>query len=425
MGKPVPGTYYTVKGNDTLRNIARAAYGRDLADLIQQVNSRVLLDRKTSAEGLKVIRGGDVLYIPLDTSTPRYAGRRNITADFDNPISIELDGVVYKSFKATSISRAMNEIAAGFAFEAPFSLDDKALVEKLKPYSYKTAALYVDGELFMTAKCMKWDYAFSTGGRVATIETRTRTGDLCECSAGMGYCQYKNASLLTIARETCKPYDLKVYSEAGDSEPFDDVVKEVAELDFDFLNRLAQQAGFLMKPGKDGSLYFTRAAVDAKPVASLRAGEFPVLSCSTSYDGSKRFSEITGTTESEDSWGLNETIQDKSIPHMRPLIFKAEEANKATLKTAVQWRMSESIVASTAITVTLAGWRNPEGRLWEENTMVTFCAPQCFILKETSFLIQKVVLTKDESGGDIAELSLVLPEAYTLGLPSSYPWDTK
>ncbi len=424
MAKPKPGEFYVCKDGDTIRNISRAAYGRDLGDLIQEVNHDILIDRKISAEGLKIIRGGDRLYIPSDTNTKRYAGRK-ITADFDNPIEVELDGVRYKSFKATQISRAMNEIAAGFVFDAPFSMEDKTLMDKLRPYSYKTALLYVDGELFMTAKCMRWSYSVTSSGIVATIEARTRTGDLCECSGNIGVGQFANQTLLQIAEEICKVYDLKVYSESLDSLPFPDAVKEVAELDFDFLSRLATQAGFLMKPGKDGSLYFTRAQVGSKPVGSLKSGEFPVLSCSSSFDGSKRFSDITGTTESETDWGINETLQDESIPIKRPFRFKADEATRDTLKTAVQWRMSESIVASTSLSVTVSGWRNSEGRLWEENTSVYFYAPQCYVLQNTVFLIQKVVLTKDESGGDIAELSLVLPEAYTLGLPSSYPWEGK
>lgn len=421
MPKPVPGSYYICERDDTIRNIARAAYGNDFSDVIVKANIDVLAKNKKSAEGLPIIYTGTRLWIPEKTNY-RYMGKQ-VTADFANTIMVELDGVRYKSFKATSISRAMNEIAAGFVFDAPFSLDDKELAEKLRPYSYKKAVLYVDGEVLMTTRCMKWSYAKSTSGRIATIETRTRTGDLCECSSNTGSGQFKNATLLQIAKEICRTYGLEVYSESGDSAKFDDVVKEIAELDFDFLAKLAQQAGFLMKPGVNGELVFTRAAVKAKPIASLRSGVFPVLASSASYDGSKRFSEITGTTESETDWGIQETLTDKSIPLKRPFRFKADETNKATLKTAVQWRMSESIVASTSISVTVVGWRNPEGRLWEENTMVTYLDRDAFILKETPFLIQKVMLTKDEAGGDIAELSLVLPEAYTLGLPASYPWE--
>jgi len=49
--------------------------------------------------------------------------------------------------------------------------------------------------------------------------------------------------------------------------------------------------------------------------------------------------------------------------------------------------------------------------------------PSVDIFTETAYIISGVNLTKDENGGNKAVLTMVLPQAYTLEFPSSFPWE--
>ena len=64
MARPEQGQLYTVKPNDTIHTIERAAYGR-VVNRVVQANYDILKNRGTSDEGLPIIYVGDVLLIPV------------------------------------------------------------------------------------------------------------------------------------------------------------------------------------------------------------------------------------------------------------------------------------------------------------------------------------------------------------------------
>ncbi|KKK66540.1 hypothetical protein LCGC14_2963100, partial [marine sediment metagenome] len=45
------------------------------------------------------------------------------------------------------------------------------------------------------------------------------------------------------------------------------------------------------------------------------------------------------------------------------------------------------------------------------------------IFSETGYIISGVSLTKDENSGNVSSLELILPQAYSLEFPSSFPWE--
>jgi prophage tail gpP-like protein len=461
--KPFPGAAYTVVNGDTIRNISRRAYGYDRADQVVDANPFIVSRAQKagvkgiSAEGLPIIFKNDVLQIPATTS--RYDGRK-VTADFNTQIMVKLDGIEYKGLKASGIKRGMNTIADGFTFEIPFDYRDAKLVDRVRPYSYKPAMLYIGGEPYITGICMKPSFAQSGGGgTVCTMEVRTKPGNMIECMAPHKSLTYENQTLLEIANHVAADYgagrnSLKAYSSHGDSNKFASAVKEATETDFDFLKRLASQKGFLITSGKDGNLLFVRATADAKAVATLRQGQFPVLSCGSSFDGSKRFSEWRGYAQMSGVTTNINVQRDPGVAIFRPFAFTADESGdnppdttvgtktvkagegdaEAQLKKAlagggtidmaraVRWRMCKSIADSALISVAVAGWHDPDGQLWEENTKVRFWAPAACIFKEADFIIKDVQLGKDTAGGDVAALALILPDAYNMTLPSTYPW---
>ncbi len=431
MGKPIPGKPYSVIDGDTLRNLSRAAYGNDQSDLVVRANWGILASRPISDEGLPVIRKGDTLHFPETTS--RY-GKQPLTADFGNEVTVSVEGEVFPSFKASKIVRALNNISDGFAFETPFDYRDKKLVDALRPFGYKTVVLYIGKEPYMVARQTKWSTRLGPSGRVITVECRTKPGDMIECMNPAVSTEYRG-DLLGIGKQIASVYGLKAYTANGRGSEFPDKVnKEATEPDAEFLFRIAAQQGFLVTssvPSYDNSgkiisadvgLMFARAAVDAKPVATLREGSFPVVEIGSTYDGTKRFSSWTAVTSDNDEPSVTKTVMDKTIPILRPFVFSAPDIDKSAIEQAINWRMAKSIADSVTIPVSVVGWRNADGQLWSENMKVILYAPGAFIFEETEYLIQSVELTKDPASGDVANLALVLPEAYSLGMPVKFPW---
>lgn len=455
MAKPEQGTKYTVVRGDTIRNIARAAYGWDRSDLILGANEYIVDRAKKdkdyiSDEGLPIIKPNEILFIPVYKN--RYDNKK-ITADFKNQVEIRIDGKKVEGAKASRIERAMNTIAYGFTFEVPFDYRNKEQADLFRPFTYKTAQMYIGGDLFITARCSKWDFP----GNTAIIEARTMPGEMLECM-GMRKTQVfaSGLTLLKICQEVAKPYGITCYSANGTggivteldknasstgsrayeydsngkavlaeaTDPLPRIEQDLDQTDADFLSELAKQKGFLLTSLPDGNLLLCRANTADKPVVALRQGEYPLIDGSASFDGSKRFSKWMAFTEETDKPGINAYETDQYIPVTRGFVFGAKETKESNIRTAIKWRMSKSIAESCAVSVSVAGWRNAEGELWRENMKLTLYLPQAFIFKETQYITESVELTKDENGGDMANLQLVIPESYTTTMPKApFPWD--
>lgn len=431
MARPEQGQLYTVKKNDTIHTIERAAYGR-VVNRVVGANYDLLKNRGTSDEGLPILYAGDVLFIPVYQN--RYFDQP-ITADFDTQLLVKLNGIELPGALAGRISRAMNRIASGFVFDVPFDITSREELDLFRPYTYHTAQLYIGGELYITAVASNWTYSASSDGTIATIECRTTPGEMLECM-GMrsSYTFRAGMSLLKICQEVASPYGITCYSASGTggvvegesditSEKFGRVEQDITETDAAFLERLALAKGFLLTSRPDGNLLLTRANTKDAPAFRLVYGEAPVLSIGASFDGTKRYRKWMGVTDESGVSSISATLYDKTVPRERGFVFKADESDEGNIEQAIRWRMSKSIAESAAIPVQVVGWRTPDGELWAENMKGTITAPDVFILRETPVIIESVELTKD-AGGDIASLMVVLPESYTTTMPKQpYPWE--
>jgi len=174
MARPEQGQLYTVKPNDTIHTIERAAYGR-VVNRVVQANYDLLKNRGISDEGLPILYAGDSLFIPIYKN--RYFDQP-ITADFDTQLLVKLNGVELPGALAGRISRAMNRIASGFVFDVPFDITSREELDLFRPYTYHTAQLYIGGELYITAVASNWTYSASSDGTIATIECRTTPGEM-------------------------------------------------------------------------------------------------------------------------------------------------------------------------------------------------------------------------------------------------------
>ena len=418
---PKPGTFYQVKAGDRIRAIARKTYGQDSSAKIVDANNTILTGRPISLEGLPTIYPNDSLWLP--ETNKQFSDR--ITAINDDEITIRLDGKLFKGWTAANISRNINTIADAFTFELPYDYTNKELRELTKPYSYKKCDLFIGGELYIAGQTIKWTTANRKDQVIKTIDVRTKAGHTIECMAQKKASEYLNQTLSQIAVDIMGSYgdDLKPLFFNGDSDQFTKVRKEVTDTDFDFLSGLASQKGFMITSSDDGRFAFIRASTTGLPVFKFVEGDSFIEHISVSADGTKRFSSMQAVTETAGTSGTNSSLSDSSIETYRPFVFSADDLEVGNLETALQWRRSKALADSYSVDVTVTGWRNNFGQLWRENMKGTLKAPSVDIFTESDYIISGVTLTKSESGGNVAILKLVIPQAYSLEFPSSFPWE--
>ena len=425
MPSPTAGSFYTVIKGDQIRRIARSAYGWDRsADVINANSSIFTAARKAiglSLEGLPFIYKGDRLWLP--EVLKQFS--ETVPANTDDEISIRLDGKLFTGWTANSIQRNINTVADAFTFVLPYDPNDLDIRERTRPFSYKSAEIFIGGELYISAEVAKTNPAIRTDETIKTVEARTKAGRTIECMAQKTALEFSGQTLSSIATEIMSPYgdDLKPLFFNGDSDIFPKVRKEITDTDFDFLSGLAAQKGFMITSSDTGQMAFIRAAIDGKPVFRFIEGETALEHMSASYDNTKRYSTYQAVTESAGAAGPTSSLNDKSIPIYRPFVFSADDLEAGNLETALQWRRSKSLADAASLNITVTGWRNENGQLWRENMKGSVLAPSVDIFNESDYIIKSVKLEKAENGGNIAVLGLVLPQAYSLEFPTSFPWE--
>jgi len=425
VSKPTPGQFYVVVSGDQIRKIARKCYGHDRSSDIIDANAAIFTPARiaigTSLEGLPFIYRGDRLQLP-DT-LKQFS--ETIPADVDDEVSIRIDGKIFKGWTASNITRNINTIADGFTYSLPYDYTDLELREKTRPFNYLSADLFIGGELYIAGQNVKWHTGARTNETIKTIDSRTKAGHTIECMAQKTALEFTGQTLAQIAVAIMAPYgdNLKPLFFDGDSDQFVKVRKEITDTDFDFLRGLASQKGFLITSSDTGQMAFIQANITGKPVSRLVEGETAIEGLSATYDGTQRYSSYQAVTESAGVPGPSSMITDDSISIYRPLVFSADDLEAGNLDTALKWKRSLALADSAKLSIPVTGWRNQTNMLWRENMKVTVLAPSVDIFRETEYIISSVNLNKDENGGNIAVLEMVLPQAYSLEFPDSFPWE--
>ena len=83
----------------------------------------------------------------------------------------------------------------------------------------------------------------------------------------------------------------------------------------------------------------------------------------------------------------------------------------ATLRDRATWERNVRMGRGNRGTVSVQGWRDADGKLWQPNTLVTVTSPMLW-LDQAEMLIVGCVYTLDEQQGTLTELAIARPEAF-------------
>jgi prophage tail gpP-like protein len=334
-------------------------------------------------------------------------------------VTIEIDDIPLQGFEALGIKRSLANLADGFSFSGPYDPDgDNARL--LEPPE-KKAVLRIDGEIYITGLTQSWDPGWETNSSAVELECRSLPGTLIECTSDIKSATYRNQTLKQIADSELQPFGIKAEFPDGDSAPIPLAQRCPLDKVFAFLKKYACNYGFVMNSTDTENLKFAIPGKNSPLVDSFSQGEQPLLGVDVSYDWSNRFSEYIATAQLPGNPTATATTVDESADFYRPLMFKADARTVADLQKSADLRLTQALTAME-VSATVAGWRNRENELWLENTLVELYAPKVFLFQSRNYLIKSVKLDKTEQGGEIAELTMVMPETYTGEIPEILPW---
>lgn len=421
MSKPIPGSTYTVKKDDSLSLIAEKAYGDSQQwPLIYSANQKRLKSNDPN-----LVYPGEVLLIPerpeVRDALDSIQKKSNVVDD----LQIEVGGRRLTVI-AAKIIRTMD--TAADAWSATIAWEpgkDQEIDRVTAPFSYEKSKAYILGEEQVTGPIMEVKPVINADGSQKMLVGYSATINIVDSDLKPDDYEDNNISLKERAEKLLKPYGLRVYTDqfSGEkaNEKFDRVSAEDNVKIFQHLAKLAKQKQVLISSTPKGNLLLTRANVNAVPVGTIEEAKGIGLEYSAKFDGRKRFSvwKVDCQTPFKKN-KKNGISKDNAVPFMRFRNITVDNDTEGGIEETADWIRSKEFIEALSIPFPYPSFRSPNGEIWKENTTVIVKSPTIGVPNGFKFLITKVEFKRDNDGDGVV-LSLVPPQVYT-GEVIDEPW---
>jgi prophage tail gpP-like protein len=243
----------------------------------------------------------------------------------------------------------------------------------------------------------------------------------------------KGLTLKDIAQQLCDPFDLDCEFRGDVGPVFDRQSCGIEKKIHEFLVPLAKQRGFVITNTEDGKVLFWKTIARGVPVAQFVEGIAPLTKVRAKFSPQDYHSQITGYSPSKkgrpggvttvlNPW-LGKLLETTApINEYRPLSCKFDDTERADAPDSAKARMGRMFGNCCSWDIEeLPTWRDPDGKLWNPNTLITLLCSGAMVYRQSEMLIREVKLNQ---GIDklSASLNVVLPGAFSGEIPQTLPW---
>lgn len=299
----------------------------------------------------------------------------------------------------------------------------------VRPLSYAPIDLLVGGASIFKGTMLTVD-----GGSNAEDSSTVQVGGYslpgvledCTPPASSFPLQFKGLDLHGIASALCLPFGLTVAPPLGDmGGTFKRVRVRPDQHVLSFLFDLARQRKVLIGSTPRGELLLRAPPTEGAPVVTFTEGERPALSFELQTSPQRYFSHLTCIrSNSRSTAGSQHTVANPLLPAvLRPMSAAIDDTGPGELPQAAEALAGRMLAEAVSVRVTACTWRDPAGALWEPGSTIRIdSAPSAFVYQPTNWILREVRLARTATE-ETAQLSLVLPGAFSGVLPAVLPWD--
>ncbi len=326
-------------------------------------------------------------------------------------VSVAAGGGNYGGFERVEVTAAINEAARSFSLETTEHPGEFSFPPGTPIQILATGDLMVDGYV----------NGYNADGDADThqisITGRGKGQDFVDCAAvhPKGYAKDKTPG--QFAQELDK-FGVGVTEKVpGDPVPMQQIYQ--GETCLKCVERYLRPAGKTMMGRADGGIDITNAKAATRAAGALVEG-VNIMKWSVQLGDAERRSEYTVKAQNRtgtrpDELRIKETANDSGVKRYRPRIIVLEtDGDKARARERADHEKERCAGNSVKATITVQGWRDAGGKLWEPNSIVFVNSPILMHIVQ-DMLIEKVTFSQDngDSGqGTTAKLDLVDPRAY-------------
>jgi len=420
MPNPIQGENYLVVSGDSLSIIAGKAYGDPLKwPLIFSANQSTI-----KSDDPNLVFPGEIVFIPAlpETSERRI---RNIISQLSGKANDALT-IIIDDFEiipqSARVLRTMDTAADGWSSKIEWSPgEDKKLDEKLRPYKYNNASVFIGSDLVINGVLYGITPVVDSGGRSKILEGASNTADIIDSTMKPPY-EKNNITLEDRANELVAPYGIRAIFDESSGGPFTRITASPTETIYSHLSKLATQRGFLVSSTIFGDLAFIKANTSGAIVGTIKEGDlFTAEKYQAKFDGRKRFSTYRAISQSPKNTNKIAISKDPGVSRPRFLTFQAQDTTDGNIKNAADWKRTTQLAEALTIPLPVEGWISPNGERWKENTLVSVESETLFVPDGFTFLIKRTEFIT-ETTGKRTLLSIVPPQVYT-GEPIPDIWN--
>lgn len=317
----------------------------------------------------------------------------------------------YTGWTALTVTRSLEAIASTWAVSATSQGDTAQL--GIPPGT--PCELVLGDTVVCRGHVERCDAAYDATSRSVTLQGRSLTGDLVDCSVLHPSGQWRGASVRTIAAELVAPYGVELVCEDTTTVPR--FAAEWGEPVADALHRLARLRGHVLTDDTQGRLVLGPLVTASAETALELGGN--ILAGQGSFDGSGRYSVVrvqgarlpSGADAGLPTVQVEGSATDPTVTRRRELVIPGDAALTPELASRrALWEQASRAARATALGYTVQGWRQrPGGALWAPGLLVQVCDRLLGV--DAQFVVSELTHSLD-ANGSITTLALASPAAW-------------
>ncbi|MGR3177825.1 MAG: hypothetical protein ACUZ8E_07185 [Candidatus Anammoxibacter sp.] len=342
-------------------------------------------------------------------------------------MKIKIRGKLFDFFNNLKLTLRYASVGSTFSFDAFFDPENEDHRNLFRPYSYQRVEIIDENnnnDRLLTGTILNNSFNDSSVKALVSVSGYSLPGVLEDCRIPIELypLQSDGKSLKEITETLIEPFGLNLVISSSVSAAADEIYEKTTALQSQtiktYLNELALQKNIIISHTDGGSLLFTRARADQKPIARF-VGGISGTKMSLSTSGQQMHSSITLQKQADldnDNAGES-TINNPFVSIFRPTTMEQSSGDDIDTEEAIKNVLSSEL-KSVVLTIETDRWTwEADGKvMMKPNNIITVHNHDIHLYQFVRFFVESIAFSGDPSK-EAAVLTCVLPEVYNSQTP--------
>lgn len=312
-----------------------------------------------------------------------------------------VNGTRYAGWEEIDVQRSMRAISGRFSLMVSERFPDNPARWEVSQGA--ACELLLDGQTVITGFVDTRQASFSSSSHTVSVSGRDRSADMVDSAPEIGTYELAGLTALQVAQRLARPFNVPISSAVSGLKTLERFDIQPGETAFESVSRACQMSAVLPIPQGDGSVVLEREG-RARASTELREGQ-NILTASLKKSDEQRFHRYivagqhfgSDTLFGEEAATPRAEATDPNIRRSRVLYLRPSgNLSAAQAQDRANWEAANRAAAGIEVGVTVQGWAQRDGRLWQINRVVRIVCPTLSI--DADMLIVSVTFTLDSEG---------------------------